>query len=526
MSGSPEPQFFIGEQVSNLIDLGIVTHNCYPMKRNLKLLSEKEFDVVIIGGGIYGAALIREAALRGLSAAMVDKGDFCCATSANSLKIIHGGLRYLQQADLIRVRESVRERRAMLRIAPHLIRPLPCLMPTTGVMKSIPTMFAGIVANEILSIDRNRGVILQKRIPAAKIISRSTLDKLVQKYPLKGTGAALWTDAVADNSERIVVEMIMSATEAGAVAANYVEMTDFLKDGDKVTGIKVHDKIDGDDFEIKSKLVINAVGPWSNKVLEKLDGSVKPLSYSLALGMNAILKEELIPTYAAGVPCQEEGPDKGRLMFIVPWQGTTMGGTFYRHFTEDLNNLEPSEYDIERLVRQLNSALPNAEIKPEDITRIHAGVLPCKPGRPPESDPKLLGHYKLVDHTQADGIQGLMTVLGVKYTTARDVAERSINLAAKKLNKTIKKSNTATIPLPASQTKKEKDSLEIINNAINHEMAQTLSDIIYRRSNFGSKGAPPSDKLQQYADIAAKILGWSNETIQTEIAKTQNPLAS
>ena len=489
------------------------------MKRNIKQLSDKIFDIAIIGGGIYGAALVREAAMRGLSAALIDKGDFCCATSANSLKIIHGGLRYLQQADIIRVRESVRERHAMLRIAPHLIRPLPCIMPTIGIFKSKPSMFAGLLANDILSFDRNYGVNPDKHIPRGKIISRDAMDDIVPNYTLSGTGAAFWTDAVADNSERIVVEMIKSAVTAGACAANYVEMIGFLKDGDKITGIKAHDCIDKTDFEIQAKLVINATGPWSNKVLEKLDGTVTPLPYSLALGMNAILKKELIPTYAAGVPCQEEGPNKGRLMFIVPWQGTTMGGTFYRHFSEGVDNLNPTEQDIQSLVNQLNSSLPNAQIEAEDITRIHAGLLPCKPSRDLESEPKLLMHYKLVDHAKADGVDGLVTVLGVKYTTARDVAERTINLVAKKLGEAIAKSATATTPLPASLSHEtaNSDAPEILLEAIKNEMPQTLSDLIYRRSVIGGRGVPPQKQLEQCADIMSKELGWSNERQKTEI---------
>jgi len=491
------------------------------MERDIKQLTGKTFDIAVIGGGIYGAALVREAAMRGLSVAVIDKGDFCCATSANSLKIIHGGLRYLQQADLVRVRESVRERRAMLRIAPHLIRPLPCFMPTAGLFKSKLAMFAGLLANDILSADRNHGVSPERYIPRGEIISRSALDKLMPKYPLKGTGAALWTDAVAENSERIVVEMIMSAVAAGACAANYVEMTGFLRNGNKVIGIKARDSIDDVNFEIRAKLVINASGPWSNKILEKLDGAVAPLPYALALGMNAILKSELIPTYAAGVPCQESGPDKGRLMFIVPWQGATMGGTFYRHHTDNVDGLNPTEQDVQRLVDQLNSALPNAQIKADDITRIHAGLLPCKPGRDPESDPNLLMHYKLVDHTKQDGVDGLITVLGVKYTTARDVAERTINLAARKLDKTIKSSTSATTPLPASTTPNTTDCdiADALREAIKNEMAQTMSDVIYRRTDLGGRGVPTPDQLQLCAEIMSKELGWSNERRQSEICK-------
>lgn len=486
------------------------------MQRDLKQLADTSFDVAIVGGGIYGAALAREAALRGLSAALVDKGDFCGATSANSLKIIHGGLRYLQQADLIRVRESVRERRAMLRIAPHLIRPLPCLMPTAGVMKSKPAMFAGLVANDILSADRNRGLNADQHLPHGKIISRLELEARLPGYGGPGTGAALWTDAVADDTERVVIEMVQAAVTEGACAANYVEMTGFLRDGERVTGIRVRDNLGDAEFDIRAQLVINAAGPWSNAVLEKLDGSAEPLPYALALGMNAVLKRELIPTYAAGLPCQEEGPDKGRLMFIVPWQNTTMAGTFYRHHTADVNAMAPRDEDTERLLSQINSALPSAQLTPDDVTRIHAGLLPCDAERPADSDPKLLRHYMLVDHAARDGIEGLITTLGVKYTTARDVADRTITLAANKLGQTIRPSTSATEPLPIGDRS--------VRTAIRDEMAQTLSDAIYRRTGLGATAVPPEEALQAYAETMADALNWDAERLADEIKAAHNPL--
>jgi len=494
------------------------------MQRNLKQLEEQSFDVVIAGGGVYGAALLREAAMRGLSAAMIDKGDFCCATSANSLKIIHGGLRYLQQADIIRVRESVRERRAMLRIAPHLIRPLPCLMPTTGLLKSKAAMFTALLVNDILSYDRNRGINSDKHLGRGRVVSKAELQQMMHGHEVIGSGAAIWNDAVADNSERIVVDMVQAAAENGGIAANYVEMIGFMRKNGDVCGIKVRDRIGGGEFDIKADLVINAAGPWSNSLLEKLDGDAAPLKYSLALGMNAVLREELIPKYAAGLPCREEGPDKGRLMFIMPWQGTTMGGTFYRHYT-DINpdKMKPTEQDIQQLINQLNSALPSAEITPDHITRIHAGLLPCKPGRPADSDPYLLRHYKLVDHAARDGINGLVTVLGVKYTTARDVAERTINLAARKLHKTIKESTTATDPLPGSSNSPEEHK-NTLQNAVENEMAQTLSDFIYRRTDLGGRGVPQDTVLQQYGKAMAEIMNWDDAKLSSEITAAHNPL--
>ncbi|MBT3193095.1 MAG: FAD-dependent oxidoreductase [Verrucomicrobia bacterium] len=487
------------------------------MQRDLKQLADTPFDITVIGGGIYGAAIAREAALRGLTVAVIDKGDFCCATSANSLKIIHGGLRYLQQADIIRVRESVRERRAMLRIAPHLIRPLPCLMPTTGVLKSKAAMLAGVLANDILSADRNRGVDADHRVPRGKIISRRELEKRLPGYRGPGTGAALWNDAVANDTERIVVEMVQSATSAGACTANYVACRGFLTKNNRITGVRVQDMLTQEAFDIRSKLVINAAGPWSNQILEKLDGEVAPLPYDLALGMNAVLKQELIPTYAAGLPCQEPGPDKGRLMFIVPWRGTTMAGTFYRHHTDAVDAMQPTDADTVRLLSQLNSAMPSAQLTPDHVARIHAGLLPCKPGHSAESDPKLLRHYMLIDHAQRDSVDGLITALGVKYTTARDVADRTISLAACKLDKAIRPSSSATTPLPCGNTD--------ILHAVRNEMAQTLSDVVYRRTGLGATSIPDDATLQATANTMAETLSWDAPRIAEEIARARNPLA-
>ncbi len=487
------------------------------MQRHLKQLSNTPFDIVIVGGGIYGAAIAREAATRGLSCALIDKGDFCGATSANSLKIIHGGLRYLQQADLIRVRESARERRAMLRMAPHLIRPLPCLMPTAGILKSKPVMLAGTLANEILSADRNLGITHDRKIPCGRIVSRTRLESLLPGYQGPGTGAALWNDAVADDTERIVVGMVQAASEAGACVANYVSLKAAFTKMGAITGIRVHDLLGDTEFDIQAKLVINAAGPWSNRVLEKLGGNAAPLPYALALGMNAVLKQELIPTYAAGLDCQEPGPDKGRLMFIVPWRGTTMGGTFYRHHNDDVDAMQPTEADTEHLLSQLNSALPSAQLTPDHVARIHAGLLPCKPSRPADSDPKLLRHYMLIDHAKRDNIEGLITALGIKYTTARDVAERTITLAARKLNQPVRSSTSATTPLP----KGNRD----IPYAIKNEMAQTLSDVIYRRSGIGATGIPSEATLMDCANTMAAELGWDEARITHEVAQAASPFS-
>ncbi len=495
------------------------------MQRNLKQFEEQLFDVAIIGGGIYGAALAREAATRGLSTALIEKNDFCSATSANSLKIIHGGLRYLQQADIIRIRESVRERRAMLCMAPNLISPMPCFMPTTGVLKSKSAMRVALLINDILSADRNRGIIEGKHIGRGKVVSRVMLEELMNGHSVIGNGAAIWTDAIADDTERVVIEMLRSAVESGACVANYLAFSDFIRSDSTITGIRARDGVDGCDVEIQSRLVINAAGPWVNRILEKLSAEVRPLNYALALGMNAVLNRKLLPTHAAGLPCREPGPDKGRLMFFAPWQDTTMAGTSYRHYDESIDEMNPTEADVERLIGQLNSALPTAEISRDDIGRIHAGLLPCASGTKASGDPQLLLHYRLVDHSKRDKVDGLISVLGVKYTTARDVAQRTINLSAAKLGRRLRPSTTAFTPLSVAGELFQKSSSVStrVTQAVESEMAQSLADVIYRRSGYGAKGAPDAETLQLCATVAAKVLGWNRHETKRQIEMATRP---
>jgi glycerol-3-phosphate dehydrogenase len=186
-----------------------------------------------------------------------------------------------------------------------------------------------------------------------------------------------------------------------------------------------------------------------------------------------------------------------------------MAGTFYRHHTADVSAMAPTEGDTQRLLNQINSALPSAQLTPDDVTRIHAGLLPCEPGRPADSDPKLRRHYMLVDHAERDALEGLITTLGVKYTTARDVAERTINLAARKLGQAIRPSSSATAPLPAG----DRD----VRSAIHGEMAQTLTDVVYRRTGLGATGVPPEEMLQACAKTMAQELGWDADRLATEI---------
>jgi glycerol-3-phosphate dehydrogenase len=230
------------------------------MKRNLVQLAGKKHDILIIGGGIYGACVAWDAALRGLSVALVDKGDFGCATSANSLKIIHGGLRYLQDANLKLVRRMVSERTIWMQIAPHLVHPMPCLMPTyKKLTRNNIALFTALKISDLIGYDRNRIVDPQKHLPNGHTISRTDCLRLIPEAAANGiTGGAIWYDAQMYNSERLLISIILSAAKAGAEVANYVEVTSFLRDDMGVKGVKAKDVLTGQELEIQANLVVNS----------------------------------------------------------------------------------------------------------------------------------------------------------------------------------------------------------------------------------------------------------------------------
>jgi glycerol-3-phosphate dehydrogenase len=245
------------------------------MIRDVSRLASSSFDLVVIGGGIYGACAAWDATLRGLSVALVERGDFAHATSAQSLKVVHGGLRYLQHADLRRLRVSDRERTILMRIAPHLVDRLPVLLPTyrTGIQRR-PIIAAALAMHELLSCDRNLGVgDPSKRIPHARLVSRDVCLSFAPGLPKEElTGGAVYYDGQMYNSERLCLAFVRSAAEHGACVANYFEAAAFLRRGDRITGIVGTDLSTGAAIEIAATAVLNAAGPWVDRNLRAPGG--------------------------------------------------------------------------------------------------------------------------------------------------------------------------------------------------------------------------------------------------------------
>ncbi|MBX2862469.1 MAG: glycerol-3-phosphate dehydrogenase/oxidase [Leptolyngbyaceae cyanobacterium MAG.088] len=531
------------------------------MQRNLQALSNQAFDLLVLGGGIQGACVAWEATLRGLSVALIDQSDFGAATSANSLKIIHGGLRYLQTADFSRMRQSIRERQILMRIAPHLVHPLPVLVPTYGHgLKGKGAMVAALKLNDLISCDRNRGLQdPQKHIPPGRVISRQSCQQQVPGIADQGlTGAATFHDAQVYNSERLTLAFIKSADQAGATVANYVEATGFLQTDGQIQGVTARDALTGVPFEIQANAVVNTSGPWLNKVLNRLPTPTAHQPFAKAV--NVVLHRPLLDTdYAVAFRSGANKPgstQKSRMLFVVPWRGTSMIGTHYRICNQGPDKWQVDDAEILSLLQQINQAYPPAQLTREDVGFVHGGLLP-QAGISSSGEPCLTKRYCIRDHA-ADGYQGLWSVTGVKYTTSRDVAQRVVDHLFRTWGQTSPVSTSATTPLvdgdinnieeyiqqaveQSQFAAKEIRSLvynygsaygdifkDVIDSKIQAitaqvryvvqtEMAQTLKDVIFRRTELGSAGPPDEPTIHLCGKIMAEELGWGHAHTQKEI---------
>lgn len=544
------------------------------MNRNLAQLSDRIYDLIIIGGGIYGACVAWEASLRGLSVALVEKADFGSATSANSLKIVHGGLRYLQHADFKRMRESIQERKTLMRIAPHLVHPLPIVIPTYGHgIKGREALGLAMKINDIISCDRNSNLDSQKHIPNGRLVSPDRCQQLLPDIPTRGlTGGAIFHDAQVYNSERLTLAMIRSAQQAGATVANYVRVTGFRQTGNCITGVKAEDTLTGDLFEIRAAMVVNTCGAWINNVLNLLEKSPQPKTL-FAKAMNLVIDRPLFGAYAAGISGSQAANQPKRFLFIAPWRGKSMIGTYYAPYDGDSENFQITEADIQQFLDRINDVYPPANLTRNDVSFVHGGLLPRTSINLQTGEPVLAKHYQIEDYARV-GLSGLISVVGVKYTTARDVAQKTVDRIFRLWGVKPPSSKSATTPVYGGEIDKfqaflddsiknyaDEFSLETIHRlvynygsaypdvlryleensyslstdtqslavlkaeviyAVREEMAQKLSDVVFRRTELGSAGYPGDRYLQLCAEIMSTELGWSRTRIQQELQEVND----
>lgn len=545
-------------------------------------LAAREFDILVIGAGMFGACIAWSAALRGYSVAVIDKGDFANATSSNHYKFIHGGIRYLQHLDLIRLRESSREKSALVRIAPHLAYPMPIVFPTYGHgRRGKALMRAAMLVYDILTLDRNRDIKDPVRhTPGGSTLSRERVLEMFPGLPKNDlTGAAVFHDGQMYNSARLVLAFLRSAASKGAIVTNYVSADRVIREKNHVVGCEATDGLSGDPLQIRARMVVNAAGPWGHLLLQD-DSTLAPKPKpNFSRDLAFVVNKSICKSHAVG--CQSASTDSdaildrgGRHLFLVPWRGMTLVGVWHRYSLAHPDKIAVSREELQEYVNEINDVYSDLDLSTDDITMINTGHILFGPESAQGSDIEhsFAKRSLLIDHSK-DGVDGLVTVIGARATVARGVAEKTMNLVQRKLGERVSRSNThrerihggrfddfgalvdeirqqlptggkqAALALAHNYGSEYRAVLESapdpvfwnvlgssnvigaeIVHAIRFEMAKSLSDIVFRRTELGSGGDPGQDAINEAATIAGKEFGWDKEEMADQLQSVEKIL--
>lgn len=530
----------------------------------LKRLADESFDLVVVGGGITGVGIARDAALRGLKVALVEKLDFGAGTSSKSSKLIHGGLRYLEQAELALVFESVTERKRLMKLARHLVRPLPFLVTNyKGDRRWLATLALGLWIYDALCLFgsyRNHVTYGKKKTLALEPKLRAT----------GLNGGILYYDCMTDDA-RLTLECALDAVSLGAVVVNHARAGKLLRDASgKICGVVVHDSESGATIEAKARVVINATGPWSDEV-RALAGEARILKPTK--GIHVVVDSKRLPVKHA---LMMSSPRDKRVVFGIPWGlGRTVIGTTDTFFDGSPDKVEPTKDDVEYLLEVANSYFPGTELVPDDVLSTWSGLRPLLAPEDESAGASAVSR----EHMIYDG-PGFVTIAGGKLTTFRRMAAEVVDRAIVQLGVTTK-STTATRPLPGAVGLTESDdalvalakSLELaglpegaqeylageygtraptiierakadasalerldpelpsifaqVDEAVDVEMARTLDDVISRRIPLVLRARDQGLGIaSKVAERLAKKLAWTPERTAAELAKYQAVVAS
>ncbi|GAC1321462.1 MAG: glycerol-3-phosphate dehydrogenase/oxidase [Thermoleophilaceae bacterium] len=517
---------------------------------------DEPLDLIVIGAGINGAGIARDAALRGLRVLLLERGDLASGTTSWSTRLIHGGLRYLEHFELGLVRESLRERETLLRIAPHLIRPLSFFVPVyEGDRRGPLQIRAGMLAYDALSfdktLDRHRMLSAEEALEREPGLNRDGL-----------RGGAVYFDAQAEYPERLAVENALAAMDAGAtvVARASVEQL-FCAEG-AVLGVEYRDELSGRRHSARAPLTVNVTGPWVDQVLGNLDRTAAGRLIGGTKGSHLVVEPfEGAPDEALYVSAQDERP-----YFIVPWNDLYLIGTTDSRFDGDLDWVVADDEEIEYLIRETNRVVPDARLERSDVVYTYAGVRPLPYSQEGDAGSVTRRH---VIHDHAPDLEGLVSIVGGKLTTYRNLAEEATDLIFEKLHRNSPESRTAELKLPggeaedfdafseqftrsgalpeavarrllrtygtnaraiAERAREEPPLGECFDSrtkalaaevafAFEEELAEHLDDILMRRTMVGLAGSVGIGPDEAAARIAMDVAGWSEDRALDEVRR-------
>lgn len=530
------------------------------MRRDFDALGATTYDALVVGGGIHGLATALDAAARGLSVALIEAGDFGAATSFNHQRTAHGGLRSLQSGRLDHARESIRERRALARIAPRLLRPLPFIVGTyRSVLRSRLALRAAFRVDRWLGRHRNDGLEPELHLPPARLTSRAATLKLFPGVKPEGlTGGANWYDYQIVHTNRLTIAFAAGADARGARLVNYAQAVSAIRENGRIAGMRVRDALTGAEIDARARITINAAGAYVGDVM-KMFGVAREVPLTRA--MNLVTSKP-----ASDIALAAPSPRSGRMLTLVPWHGRALVGTAQSDAFKTPADLAVTESDIEAFIADANAAFPALHLTRQDVTLVHRGIVPARRG---SRGAELLPSAAILDHA-AQGAAGAMSVIGVKYTTARAVGARAATAAAKVVGGSTRRTDTDRAILPGAGIADHEAltietaravHLELAPPLINHltaiygdrsaaivrlmaeqsgwrmplvagrpnvgaevihaireEMGRTLADIVIRRTELGATGHPGPEIVTAIAAIAGGGLGWDADRRNRELA--------
>lgn len=518
-------------------------------------MAAKPVDLLVVGAGITGAGIARDAAMRGIRTALVDKGDYGSGTSGKSSRLIHGGLRYLELGDLRLVFEASRERRTQLGIAPHLVWPRTFIFPVyRGSRVAYWKLAAGLLLYDLLAMFRNVG---RHKMLSKRQVMRA--EPGLRDHDLKG--GARYYDAQCDDA-RLTLANVRSAHRHGALTANYAEAMSFDSAGGRIRGARIRDRVSGEEFMVRASVVVNACGPWSDGVRGV---SSEQVLLRLTKGAHAAVPRHRLGNSEA---ITITSPIDGRVMFILPWGNVSYIGTTDTDCEEDPDDLRANAEDVIYLLRSANAFFPNARLQPEDVISTWAGLRPLlKPDH--SMDPDSVSR----EHKIVEDASGLISIVGGKLTTYRRMAAEVVDKVARRLHELDgrgkpRRADTAKEPLPGGETKdlgvlatelvreglapdvaehlvraygseaaavvRMASSDPLLQEPIVHghpamraellyamrrEMSITLCDLLIRRTHIFYEAAEQAAKEAEWvADFAAQEMGWDENRKKAEFA--------